>query len=558
MRITGKKALALSFCVTAALQMGAFPVLAQEVSMRKIAGYEAGQFHVDGGVMEIVAYNRATDYAYAVNGQTGMLTAIPLANLTDGGSAANLQGTDIDVKSLVEGQDSSFVYGDMTSVSVSPDGTRLAVALQAEGYADSGRAAIFGCSSDGSLTLRGIVETGVQPDMIVFATNQTVLTADEGEPREGYGEGTVDPRGSVTVIDADQLTGTVTGFDAFDSEEQRAALVSSGVVLKKGTSPSVDLEPEYIAVSDGKAYVTLQEANAIAVFNITGQAFEGIYSAGFEDYSVTPVDIDKKDDGYAAKTYPSLMGIRMPDGIAAYSVNGTTYLVTANEGDGREWGDEDLGTFYLNEDERDFGDGDVSPTGAITAANSGLSGKVTFFESGDYDGLDGRKDYLFGGRSFTLYQVSETGISPVYSSGDAFESLTASALPEYYNSSNDNAVLDDRSGKKGPEPESVTVGSVDGRTYAFVALERTGGIMAYDVTDPAAVSCETYINTRDFASIVSGSQEYEDGELDKWVTGGDVAPEGLAFIPAEESPTGEALLLAACEVSGTVAVYQVQ
>ena len=394
--------------------------------------------------------------------------------------------------------------------------------------------------------------------MIVFATNQTVLTADEGEPREGYGEGTVDPRGSVTVIDADQLTGTVTGFDAFDSEEQRAALVSSGVVLKKGTSLSVDLEPEYIAVSDGKAYVTLQEANAIAVFNITGQAFEGIYSAGFEDYSVTPVDIDKKDDGYAAKTYPSLMGIRMPDGIAAYSVNGTTYLVTANEGDGREWGDEDLGTFYLNEDERDFGDGDVSPTGAITAANSGLSGKVTFFESGDYDGLDGRKDYLFGGRSFTLYQVSETGISPVYSSGDAFESLTASALPEYYNSSNDNAVLDDRSGKKGPEPESVTVGSVDGRTYAFVALERTGGIMAYDVTDPAAVSCETYINTRDFASVVSGSEEYEDGELDKWVTGGDVAPEGLAFIPAEESPTGEALLLAACEVSGTVAVYQVQ
>ena len=183
---------------------------------------------------------------------------------------------------------------------------------------------------------------------------------------------------------------------------------------------------------------------------------------------------------------------------------------------------------------------------------------MTFFESGDYDGLDGRKDYLFGGRSFTLYQVSETGISPVYSSGDAFESLTASALPEYYNSSNDNAVLDDRSGKKGPEPESVTVGSVDGRTYAFVALERTGGIMAYDVTDPAAVSCETYINTRDFASVVSGSEEYEDGELDKWVTGGDVAPEGLAFIPAEESPTGEALLLAACEVSGTVAVYQVQ
>ena len=51
--------------------------------------------------------------------------------------------------------------------------------------------------------------------------------------------------------------------------------------------------------------------------------------------------------------------------------------------------------------------------------------------------------------------------------------------------------------------------------------------------------------------------EYEDGELDKWVTGGDVAPEGLLFLDASISPTGEALLLAACEVSGTVAVYQV-
>ena len=126
---------------------------------------------------------------------------------------------------------------------------------------------------------------------------------------------------------------------------------------------------------------------------------------------------------------------------------------------------------------------------------------------------------------------------------------------EFYNASNDNAVIDDRSGKKGPEPESIAYGVVDGRAYVFLALEMTGGIMAYDVSNHDDVEFAGYINTRDFRSIVPGSEEWEDGEIDKWVTGGDVAPEGLCFIDASSSPTGEALLLSANEVSGTVAVY---
>ena len=303
--------------------------------------------------------------------------------------------------------------------------------------------------------------------------------------------------------------------------------------------------------------MTLQENNAIAVLDISTKTFQGVYSAGFEDHSTTPIDLDKKDDAYNPKTYESLLGIRMPDGIAAFTADGITYLVTANEGDAREWGDEDLGTFYLSEDERDFGDeGTTSPTGAITGENSGLTGKVVFFQTNDFDGLNSEKDYVFGGRSFTVFQVTETGLEEVFTSGSDFESLTAQYVPDYFNSSNDNAVIDDRSGKKGPEPESVTMGTVDGKTYAFVALERTGGLMVYDVTDTADITFVNYINTRSFETIVEGSEEYEDGELDKWVTGGDVAPEGLFFIGKEASPTGEPLLLAACEVSGTVGVYQ--
>ena len=525
------------------------------LNLTQIARYSAGQYNVDGGVMEIVAYNQATEWAYAINGQSGKLAAIPLAGLTAGAHVEELTGTEIDVKALVEAEDSTFQYGDMTSVAISPDSTTLAAALQAQGSNDAGRVALFTCEEDGSLTLEALVETGAQPDMVTFAGDGVVLTADEGEPREGYGENIADPKGSVTVVDVEAQESTVVDFSAFDS--QRDQLAEDGIVLKKGSAPSVDLEPEYIAVSGGKAYVTLQENNAIAVLDIESQAFEGVYSAGFEDHSTTAIDLDKKDDAYDPQTYESLLGIRMPDGIAAFTVEGTTYLVTANEGDAREWGDEDLGTFYLSEDERDFGEeGVTSPTGAITAENSGLEGKVVFFKTEDFDGLDPEKDYVFGGRSFTVFQATENGLEEVFTSGDDFEALTAQYVPEYFNASNDNAVLDDRSGKKGPEAESVTVGTVDGKTYAFVALERTGGVMAYDVTDPEAITFVNYVNTRDFGTTVEGSEEYEDGELDKWVTGGDVAPEGLLFLDAASSPNGEPLLLAACEVSGTVAVYQ--
>ena len=89
-----------------------------------------------------------------------------------------------------------------------------------------------------------------------------------------------------------------------------------------------------------------------------------------------------------------------------------------------------------------------------------------------------------------------------------------------------------------------------------MALERTGGVMVYDVTDPENAEFVNYINSRDFAGIVPGSEEYDEGELDKWVTGGDVAPEGLAFLSATDSPNGKPMLLAACEVSGTVAAYE--
>ena len=497
--------------------------------------YDAGMTNADGGVMEIVDYNTVTGWAYAVNGQTGNLTAIAVKDMADSESVDLLDGNDIDVKSIVEANCEGFTYGDMTSVAVSADGTKLAAAVQAEGYADNGRVAVFTCNADGTLTFEQAYETGVQPDMVTFTPDDSrILTANEGEPREGYADGAVDPAGSVTVITVADGTAVNVDFTAYDSNEERQKLVDAGIVMKKDTVPSEDLEPEYIAAGNDTAYVTLQEANAIAVIDLDSLKVTGIYSAGYEDYSTTAVDIDKKDEAYNPAVYESLRGIRMPDGVALYSVDGVDYIVTANEGDSREWGD------YLNEDERDFGDGQTSPTGKITAENSGLTGKVVFFDSSDYDGLDSGLDYVFGGRSFTVFRADESGLTEIYDSGSDFEAKTAEYIPENFNCSNDDKSLDDRSGKKGPESESITVGTVGERTYAFIGLERVGGVMVYDITDPAETVYVNYINSRDFSEDIAG----------------DDSPEGLCFIPAADSADGNAYLLAACEVSGTVAAYE--
>lgn len=491
------------------------------LDLTETARYDSGMTNADGGVMEIVDYNTVTGWAYAVNGKTGDLTAIALKDIENKENIDLLDGNDINVKELVE--EEGFVYGDMTSVSISPDGTKLAAAIQADGYNDNGRAAIFTCNADGTLTFDRAIETGVQPDMITFAENGAyILTANEGEPREGYGEGIVDPAGSVTIIDTASWTPATVGFDGFDHE----TLAKSGVVLKKGSTPAEDLEPEYIACTDGKAYVTLQEANAVAVLDIANKSFTGVYPLGTVDYSQVKIDLNKNDEdadrGYSPENYENVLGLRMPDGISVYSANGKTYIITANEGDSREWGD------YLNEDE-----GKLTSTTDVETEK-----KVTYLLAEDYDGLQEGKTYLFGTRSFSVFEVQDNGLSLVYDSGSDFEAMTAEYLPDYFNCSNDSLDIDDRSNKKGPEAESVTVGAVGDKTYAFVTLERIGGVMVYDITDPTAPQYVNYMNSRDFSAEV----------------GADDSPEGLKFIPASDGKN--AMLLAACEVGGTVAVYE--
>ena len=187
----------------------------------------------------------------------------------------------------------------------------------------------------------------------------------------------------------------------------------------------------------------------------------------------------------------------------------------------------------------------------LTAMDSTVAEDIRIIKTKVVDGTPDGKNVLFGARSFSIFEVTEAGFACVYDSANDFEKLTAKYLPEYFNISNDDNEVDSRSQKKGPEPEAVVVGQVDGKNYAFVALERIGGIMVYDITDPANAVYVNYINTRNFNE--DPDRIGEDIEFLK----GDVAPECMYFISADVSPSKTPILLSAFEVSGTVAAYAV-
>jgi hypothetical protein len=272
--------------------------------------------------------------------------------------------------------------------------------------------------------------------------------------------------------------------------------------------------------------VSLQEANALAVLDIPGGAFRSIAALGFKDHSLPANSLDVLKNGKAELAPQNLYGVYMPDGIAAINIKGTPYLLTANEGDAREWGS---------------GDNEYADIASFSIGNY----KMDVLDNTKKDGLDSNKKYLLGTRSFSIWDARGPDLRQIYDSGNGFETVTAGFCPANFNASHGNNDLDSRSGKKGPEPEYVTVLPIGNRLYGCIGLERIGGVMVYeyDISNPVPPVLYDYINTRNFSA--SGLAEM-----------GDLGPEGLCAVTAEDSPTGRPLLFVANEVSGTIAVYE--
>lgn len=357
----------------------------------------------------------------------------------------------------------------------------------------------------------------------------------------------------VASISGDVITFT-DDFDG-DSEVTDAGAAGLTVYLHDGSSSvAQDLEPEYIAVSpDGStAFVTLQENNAVATIDIASASVIAIDALGLKDYSIpgNGLDASNEDDDVNIRAWP-LMGLYLPDSITAFTAGGQLYYATANEGDAREY-NAYVGEVAIEDvsiDSESFPDADTLEKETNLGA---INTPISEIAEADTDG-DGRLDQLrvYGARSFTIWRADGT---LVFDSGNDFEVITAQRYGIQFNNDNDESDPDGRSDNKGPEPEAITVAEFKGRKYAFIGLERIGGIMVYDVTNPAAATFVHYTNNRDFSIDIE--DQIEDGGLPAGAAG-DLGPESVVYIPAAQSPGEHPLLVVGSEVSGTTTIYRV-
>ena len=457
------------------------------------------------GASEISAYDTITKKLFTVNVESNQISVNNIANLD---------------MPVAENPISLSAYGAPNSVAIFKG--KLAVAVEADPKQNPGKVLVFSTSNNSLLKSYTV---GALPDMVTFTPDgKYILSANEGEPNADY---TIDPDGTISIIDTTTDVLTTLDFSSFNAEE--ATLENQGFrVFGPGANLAADVEPEYITVSgDSKtAWVSLQENNGIAKIDLVSKTIVAIYPLGLKDYNLPGNEIDASDeDGVKAlKNWP-VFGMYQPDAITSATINGTTYIFSANEGDAREY----EGTpGYVGEDRiKDIVlDPTVFPVSEEYQNEANLGRLKLALSEGDTDN-DGDYDKLcsYGARSFSVW-TANGGL--VYDSGSSIAMETLSATPDRFN---DN---DGRSDDKGAEPEAVEILNIENQRYIlFVGLERNDQIMVYDVTNPMAPS---------FLSILSHT--------------GDEAPEGLLIIPAAQSPTGKDLLVVSNEDSGTVSFYE--
>lgn len=475
---------------------------------------------------EIVVYDAATKRLFTTSAVAGFFDIIDFSNPL---ALQVIKSVDVNA------------YGGITSIAVHNG----VLAVASPNFNEELDGSVLFFDIDGNFLKQ--VTVGALPDMITFSNDgKLVLTANEGQPTIDY---TIDPEGSVSIIDissgVSSLTqANVTTLYFTDYNAQEAALIASGIRKTKASSTlSQDLEPEYVAVSkdNTKAWVTLQENNAMAEIDLTTKTITDIWALGTKDINATGngYDVSDNNNQILIANWP-LKSYYIPDAVSTYNVAGKNYLITANEGDEKEYnGLVERTTVGANDY---LLDPIAFPHAALLKKSYNLGRMRVTNLNGDTDG-DGDFDeiYTVGSRSFSIWDTDTKTL--VYDSGDDMEMITAAdtTFKSLFNADHEANGLKTRSRAKGPEPEGLTMATLSNKQYAFIGLERIGGVMVYDVTQPQQPFFVDYKNTRSTSAYA-----------------GDYGPEGMVFIPANETTTNKNYLVVANEISGTLTVFEVK
>lgn len=498
------------------------PVAKKNINLNLVGRYLVGDPNNNNSA-EIIAFDKSTNRLFVANSTGAKVEILDFADPTN-------------IK-LIKAVDIS-TYGAINSIATY-NGT---LALGIENADPVLPGTIVFMDTDGNELSK--VTAGALPDMVVFTPDgKKVLAANEGEPKTDY---SVDPEGSITIVDISGGVNSVTQtnvtqatFTSFNAQE--AALKALGVrVYGPGSTLAQDLEPEYITVSDDSktAWIVCQENNAIVTLDIDNGTITSIKALGTKDHSKTENALDASDrSGEPLLGNWPVKGMYQPDAIASYKIGTKTYLVTANEGDAREYDaiEEEERVKDLKLDPAKF------PFANLLQKDHNLGRLTAVTAIGDTDN-DGDIDeiHVLGSRSFSIWDAAAGTL--VYDSKDDMERMIKDD-PKWsaiFNASNSSTSLKNRSDNKGPEPEGVVLANINDTMYAFIGLERVGGIMTYNITDANNPIYVDYVNNR---STVIDS--------------GDLGPEGLIYISETESSNGKRYLLVANEVSATIAVYEV-
>lgn len=497
------------------------PVPSNEITLDYIGSFDPSGSNSSS--TEIVVHDPVSQRLFASSAIAGFLDIIDFSN--------PLAPTVIQSVNMAS-------YGGITSVAVKNE--IVAVASPNTNETENGSVVFF--NTDGIFQKQ--VTVGVLPDNVAFTPDGTkVLTANEGQPNTSY---SIDPEGSVSVIDVSggisnltQAQVTTLNFTNFNTQE--AQLIASGIRKTKSTSTlSQDLEPEYIAINadSQKAWVSLQENNAISEINLNTLEITSIWALGTKDMNALGNGFDASDNNgeILIANWP-VESYYIPDAIATYQVNDVPFIITANEGDEKEYGSFEE-RIAVNDTDYVL-DAVAFPNAQVLKQPYNLGRFRASNLNGDLDS-DGEYEKIrsVGARSFSIFNANTKEI--VFDSGDDFEMYTAEHFPNIFNSNHEENNQKNRSRAKGPEPEGVTTATIGDQTFAFIALERVGGVMVYNITDPNAVTFVDYKNTRSTSAY-----------------SGDNGAEGIIYIKAEDSPTENGYIVVANEISGTITFFEI-
>ncbi|MDX2071850.1 MAG: choice-of-anchor I family protein [Haliscomenobacter sp.] len=494
-------------------------------------------FRNTGGSSEIVAFDPGSKRIFIANSVAGRIDIVDIANPASPKTIRQVSVT---------------ALGGINSIAAKNG----LIAAAIESSVVDGNGKVIFIDTAGAILKE--VSVGVLPDHIGFSPDgKFVLTANEGQPSDDYSK---DPEGTISIIDIsggiatlDQSKVSAVGFadlNPFLGVYRQAGLRVFGVKTGQagGSTLAQDLEPEYITFSpDSKtAYVTLQENNAVAAIDLTTkqlatiQGLPALRPLGFKNHNTLGNGLDASDQSAGANLANlPVYGVYMPDAIASFTAGGKNYLITANEGDAREYSalTEETTIKGIRLEPTVFPDSNdlrldhLLGRLAITGASGDLDG------DGDYDQI-----HVLGARSITIWD--DQG-ALVWDSGDQLERITRDHpfYGQMFNANNGtSAAAKNRSDNKGPEPEGVATAVINNKPYAFIALERIGGVMVYDLSNPLAPKFVTYANNRAFPANNATD---------------DRGSEGIIFVSDKESPNGKALVLVANETSNSVSIFQV-